>query len=209
MSVPILRPNWLLALLLLAIPLVATADNPRLIAGDAAAGAELYASQCLACHGQGGNSLVPEQPIIAGQYAEYLAEQIHQFREGERENAAMWPFVKDLSDADIDNLASYLAEQQAGLSGAADQALALRGEHIYRNGLPEAGVPNCTGCHGPAGQGIPPLYPRLSGQHAAYTSTTLAEFRGKIRAHEVMAAVAAGLSDEDIAALAEYIAGLY
>ncbi len=106
-------------------------------------------------------------------------------------------------------MALRLSEQQGGLSGAVDQALVLRGEHIYRNGLAAEDVPNCTGCHGPQGEGIPPLYPLLSGQHAAYTAATLAAYRSGERVHEVMNAVAAGLSDEDIAALAEYIAGLY
>lgn len=198
----------LLPALLLALPGAAAAET-AFVAGDAAAGGELYASQCQACHGAGGNSLVPEQPIVAGQHAEYLAAQIRAFRDQARVNAAMWPFVENLSDADVADLAAFLAGQQAGLSGAVDQELVLRGEHLYRNGAAAAGVPNCTGCHGPQGEGIPPLYPQLGGQHAAYTAAALAAFRSGERENEVMNEIASGLSDADIAALAEYIAGLY
>ncbi|MBF2735905.1 MAG: c-type cytochrome [Betaproteobacteria bacterium AqS2] len=88
----------LLPALLAALPLPAGAET-GLVEGDAAAGSELYASQCQACHGAGGNSLVPEQPIVAGQHAEYLAAQIRAFRDQVRVNAAMWPFVCPSSKA--------------------------------------------------------------------------------------------------------------
>ena len=177
--------------------------------GDIQAGEQLYAETCQSCHGVGGNSLVPSQPIIAGQYATYLHSQLSAYRSGERENAVMLQFSQELTDADINNLSSYLEAQNAGLSGAVDRELVERGRLLYYLGKPQAAVPSCHGCHGPAGAGIPPLYPRLSGQHAAYTVATLTELRSGTRVNATMNEIAAGLSDEEITALAEFISGLY
>ena len=200
--------KWHLATLItLLFPV--TSFSQEFIEGDVSAGEELYISQCQACHGRAGNSLVPEQPVIAGQHAEYIVAQTKLFRNKERINVAMDPFVENLSDADINNIAVYLEAQNAGLSGAVDEELVAWGENIYRNGIAERNIPNCTGCHGPSGKGIPPLYPRLSGQHATYTAKTLTEFRDGVRAHDTMSAVVVGLTNEEISALAEYISGLY
>lgn len=203
-----------LATLTFTISPFASADGAASLASaiwaaDVKAGAELYTSQCMSCHGVAGNSLIPAQPILAGQHPEYLAEQLHEYKEEKRINAIMYPFVSGLTDADIANVSAYLAQQNAGLSGATDAELVQVGELLYRNGNPQAAVPNCTGCHGPAGEGIGPVYPRLSGQHADYTVTTLKEFRAGTRVNEAMNDIAAGLSDEDITALAQYISGLY
>ena len=180
-----------------------------IVSGDAAAGDQTYGTQCATCHGAGGNSVVPAQPIIASQYAEYTVSQLRAYRSGDRVDTVMQTFAAQLSDEDIDNIAVYLAGQKAGLSGATDPELAERGESLYRNGIVERGVPSCTGCHGPSGKGIPPLYPMLTGQHAAYTAKTLTELRDGVRVHEVMQAISAGLKDDEIAALSEYISGLH
>lgn len=209
---PIFLVRWKSVCLLLAamsLPTHADKYSAKLWEADAAAGGALYGSQCMVCHGNAGNSIVPEQPILAGQSPEYLVEQILQFRNGERTSAVMLPFVQNLSDDDIYNIASWLGGQKGGLSGAGNKILATAGEAIYRKGIPAKGVPNCTGCHGPAGKGIPPSYPRLSGQHSAYTIKTLSELRDGTRFNNVMNAIATGLSDDEIAALAEYISGLY
>lgn len=200
-----------LASLLAALILPAAADeySAKVWAADAAAGATVYASSCVACHGVAGNSLVPAQPILAAQHPEYLVNQMFQFRAKTRVNALMLPFMQLLSDADIYNLAAYLGTQSAGLSGASDQTLAATGELIYRNGLAAQNVPNCSGCHGPNGLGIPPEFPRLSGQHKDYLVITLKELRTGVRVNHIMNEVATGLSDADIEAVAEYISGLY
>lgn len=185
-----------------------TSEAQELVVGDAAAGATKYAT-CASCHGPGGNSVIAAQPILAGQHAEYTKTQLINYKNGTRANAVMGSLAAVLTEQDAADIAVYLQEQQAGLSGAIDEALARQGELLYRNGNVVTGLPNCTGCHGPAGRGIPPLYPRLSGQHAEYTITTLTEFKQGIRVNAVMNAISMRLSDEEIAALAEYIAGLY
>lgn len=77
-------------------------------AGDAAAGKAL-AGLCAACHGPNGISVNPLWPSLAGQQQAYLATQIRAFRNRERDEITMQPFVENLSDADIDNLAAYYA----------------------------------------------------------------------------------------------------
>ena len=73
------------------------------------------------------------------------------------------------------------------------------------------GIAACTSCHGPNGAGIPAQYPRIAGQHAEYTTAQLMAFRSGERANDpnkMMRGVAAKLSDVEIKAVAEYIAGL-
>jgi cytochrome c553 len=89
------------------------------------------------------------------------------------------------------------------------------GERIFRAGNAESGVPACMACHGPAGEGNPLAgYPALAGQHAVYTANMLNRFRagenwGEGDASEVMNGSAARLTDDEIAAVASYIQGLY
>ncbi|MCP5149998.1 MAG: c-type cytochrome, partial [Chromatiales bacterium] len=83
----------------------------------------------------------------------------------------------------------------------------------YRGGNLAIGVPACTACHGPRGGGDALAgFPSLSGQHAQYTAAQLRAFRQGHRANDVnqmMRNAARWLSDEEIEAVAEYIAGLH
>lgn len=81
-------------------------------AGDAQAGAA-KAALCAACHGQNGVSSNPLWPSLAGQQAAYLAKQIAAFRDGERTDVSMQPFVANLTDQDIEDLAAYYAKLSA------------------------------------------------------------------------------------------------
>ena len=78
------------------------------VAGDAAAG-KAKAAVCAACHGPAGISVNPAWPSLAGQQPVYLAKQIRLFRDGERVELTMQPFVQNLSDQDIDDIAAYYA----------------------------------------------------------------------------------------------------
>ncbi len=78
------------------------------VAGDAAAG-KAKAAVCAACHGPAGVSVNPAWPSLAGQQPVYLAKQIRLFRDGERVELTMQPFVQNLSDQDIDDIAAYYA----------------------------------------------------------------------------------------------------
>ena len=114
---------------------------------------------------QAGKSIVPTQPILSGQHDEYLHAQIKAYRDGERQNPVMAGFAKNLSDEDIVNIAAYLSSQTPAIAGAADIELAKSAENLYRGGNIARGIAACGACHGPAGEGVVPFYPRLSGQH--------------------------------------------
>jgi cytochrome c553 len=114
-----------------------------------------------------------------------------------------------LSDADMKNVAAWLATQKAKPGFAKDKELVALGERIWRGGIADRQIAACAGCHSPNGAGIPSQYPRLSGQHADYTATQLTSFREGVRKNNVqMTQVAAKLNDREIRAVSDYVAGL-
>src|SRR5690606_24978873 len=103
----------------------------------------------------------------------------------------------------------YFAAQELKPTTATQKDLVELGQKIYRGGIAAKGVPACAGCHGPTGAGIPVQYPQLHGQHAEYTAAELTKFRQGERGNSPqMAAIAALLSDAEIRAVSDYIAGL-
>src|SRR4029079_9792767 len=133
---------------------------------------------CAACHGVDGNSVTPDWPMLAGQHANYIVRQLKAFKNGERTNVTMKPFADLLSDQDMLDVAAYFEAQKPTPKGA-DPTLVGLGQQIYRGGVPTRGVAACIACHGPQGMGNPlASYPRISGQHAAYTTKQLNDFRG-------------------------------
>jgi len=176
---------------------------------DLAKGQAIATQVCGACHSHDGTRGSPANPIIAGQHADYLAKQLHDFKAGKRKSAVMMGMSGGLSDADIRNVAAFYGSKSAKPGFAKDADLAKLGEKIYRGGLADRAVPACAGCHAPNGVGLPVQYPRVSGQHADYTEAQLVAFRGGARANNpAMGQIAARLSDREIKAVAEYIAGL-
>jgi len=185
-----------------------------LAAGDPSAG-QAKSAICAACHGADGNSVVPNWPKIAGQHEGYVQRQVQLIKAGARVVPEMIGIVPGLSDQDIADLAAWFSSQEMS-GGVADDAMVELGERIFRAGNAESGVPACMSCHGPAGEGNPLAgYPALAGQHSVYTSKMLKGFRagenwGEDDApSQVMNGAAAELSDEEIAAVASYIQGLY
>ena len=189
----------------------ATAAEEEMAVGDAAAG-EGKAAVCAACHGADGKALQPNYPNLGGQHPSYIAKQLTNYRDGERVNALMSGQAANLSDQDILDLAAWYGSMQKIEGVAAEENLEL-GESIYRGGITAAGVPACTGCHGPAGLGNPAaVYPILSGQQTAYAADQLRYFRSGERANDpnaVMRGIAHRLTDEEIDAVSNYMAGLY
>ena len=182
---------------------------------DAKRGAQIAQEVCAACHAADGNSLIPATPKLAAQHPEYLAKQLNDFKpaEGEqqahRPSAIMAGFAAMLSPEDIRNVAAHFASQTLAPAAATDAALAEAGRTIYRVGIAAKGVPACAGCHSPNGAGIPSQYPRLQGQYAEYTEVQLTAFRSGERANsEQMRTIAERLSDREIKAVAQYMAGL-
>lgn len=196
----------------------ATANTPQVAAAkagpakaakpDLAKGEASYAP-CVACHGADGNSSTPAFPKLAQQHPQYIVKQLQEFKTGKRDNAVMKPFATALSDADMRNVAAWLASKQAKSGFAKDKDLVRLGERIYRGGIADRQIAACAGCHSPNGAGIPAQYPRLSGQHAEYTVAQLTAFRDGVRKNgAMMTQVAAKLNDREIKAVSDYMAGL-
>lgn len=184
--------------------------------GDAAKGEQIATQVCASCHNADGNSMIPINPSLAGQHAEYITKQLNDFKAqgdkpAQRENPVMGAMVAPLSAEDMKNLATYYARQTPKPGGAKDKELAEEGEKIYRGGNLETNVPACSGCHSPNGSGLPPVYPRLAGQHADYTAAQLRAFRTEERANDankVMHAIATRMSEKEMQAVSEFISGL-
>ena len=166
---------------------------------------------CAACHGADGNSAVPMYPKLAGQFQEYAARQLVEFKSGARKSPVMSPIAATLTEQDISTLSTYFSTREPKLGTAKSNGPGSRGEQIYRAGIPDLKVAACASCHGPAGAGIPVQFPRLAGQHAEYTLSQLKLFRSGERANDpsgMMRTIASRLSDQDMAAVADYIQGL-
>ena len=176
---------------------------------DLAKGAASFGQVCAACHAADGNSVIGANPKLAGQHPEYLVKQLQEFKSGKRANAVMSGMAAVLSDDDMRNVSFWLASQKPANGAAKDKELVALGERIYRGGIADRQIAACAGCHSPNGAGIPAQYPRLSGQHAEYTAAQLKTFRSGERQNSAqMTAVAAYLTDKEIAAVSDYIAGL-
>lgn len=202
---------------LLSAGVAAAADAAKAPAAKEAAAeapkdsaATIVSTVCAACHNADGNSIVTTNPRLAGQHPEYLAKQLRNFQSGERANPVMAPMAAMLTPEDLVKVAAYFGSQKPKGGNAKENGPGSLGEKIYKGGVVANAVPACAGCHGPTGAGIPVQFPRLSGQHTDYTVTQLKAFRSGERANApMMKAIAARLSDQEIAAVADYIQGLH
>ncbi len=178
-------------------------------AGNVKAG-KTKAAICVGCHGLGGNSTNPLYPKLAGQNATYLVTQLRAFKNGKRKNPMMAGFATQLKLGDMKDIAAYYANQKPTISGARNTKILSVGQKLYRGGNAKTGVSACMSCHGPSGKGIPPLFPRVSGQFAAYTESQMLAFRSGSRKDpkDIMSRIAKRMSRSEIKAVSEFIAGL-
>lgn len=196
---------------------VAFAATPAAVKPDPAKGATLYATgdtarnlpACVTCHGAAGNSTMVANPRLAGQNSTYLYKQLVDFTTPSRVNPIMSMYAKSLTDAEKHDLAAYLATQISKPGAAKNKDTVDLGRKIWRGGIAEKGVAACASCHGAAGAGIPVQYPRLAGQHQDYTLAQLVAFKDNKRSNSVqMTTLAKRLSDDEMKAVADYIAGV-
>jgi cytochrome c553 len=184
--------------------------NPALPAGNAQNGAT-KAAVCQACHGANGNSANPEWPSLAGLGADYIAEQLQNFKDGKRVNAVMQPMAAPLSTQDMQDLGAYF-DTLVNLGLEADPSYWLAGEKLYRGGDKARAIPACMACHGPTGAGNEPgKFPALRGEHSVYIAKQLTAYADGSRAPGpggIMPTIAKRLSPDDIRNLGYYIQGL-
>ena len=180
--------------------------------GDPAQAQQIVTKVCAACHATDGNSPSVANPVLAGQHSDYIAKQLADFKANkERKNPVMFGMSAALSPQDMQNLGAYFEAQKPKSRAAKDKALVERGQQIYRGGIMNKAVAACASCHGSDGAGIPAQFPRVAGQFAEYTIAQLQGFRAGERANDpnkMMREIAARLSDVEIKAVSEYMAGL-
>ena len=212
----LLLPSLMTALL--AVVSVANANEPAKVAykGDAAKGQAIGSTICAACHNADGNSTVSANPKLAGQNADYLYKQMTNFKsvagkQPERVNAIMNGMIAPFNDEQLRDLSAYFSSQKIKGEVVKNRETIEVGQKIFRAGNIAKGLPACAGCHGPAGAGIPAQYPRIGGQFAEYIELQLKSFRDESRANDpnnMMRMVAIKMTDAEIKAVSDYIAGL-
>ena len=188
------------AVLAVSLPLISCAE--------AAAGADIEAGRqkaqvCFACHGPEGNSANPVMPSLAGQPAQFISTELFQFREGNRKDPQMTPVAASLTNADMNDLAAYFSAQKPRPpSHKTDPANAATAPKLAQQF-------NCVQCHGKALLGQQHI-PRLAGQQFEYLKMQLRGFKAQTRADldGNMTSAAQALTENDIDALVDYMAGL-
>jgi cytochrome c553 len=176
---------------------------------------QLVSNACSKCHGPTGNgvSISPIFPVLAGQNAVYIDTELKLLRQHERSDpharAFMWGISHALTDQQIEGLALYFSSQPA-VSGrpSSNPALAAKGKEIYENGVPEPHrVIKCAECHGENSAGTNTV-PRLAGQHRDYLALQLHYYRDGLRENKLMNRNVKNITDDQIAAVIEYIGTL-
>ncbi|HTY04249.1 MAG TPA: c-type cytochrome [Rhodocyclaceae bacterium] len=191
------------ALLVSALALAASA-------AVAAEPKEIAATVCLPCHGEAGNSVLPTFPKLAGQQKDYLLKQLQEFASGKRKNEIMAPIISTVDKGDFAGLAAYFSAQPQSPGTVEDALVVEAGKKLYEDGNTDTGVPACVGCHQPNAMGNE-RFPRLAGQHQTYTRQQMANFKAGARTNDkgkIMRAVAERMSEQEMKAVSEYIAGL-
>ncbi|MGA8009872.1 MAG: c-type cytochrome [Thiomonas sp.] len=196
-------------------PSVTESSFPAPSTAQLQAGAKV-AQTCAACHGTGGNATSSDFPKLAGQHADYIVKQLHDYRIAKgaehpaRVNPIMNGMAATLTDAQIRDVALYYSRQTFNPGVAyGDQKDLKLGKAIWMAGIPDRAVPACVSCHGPGGAGMPSRYPRIGGQWQGYLQTELQLFRNDRRTNSPeMHDLASRMTDKQINAVAEYAAGL-
>lgn len=198
--------------LLLGLSLVA--GQAVAVEGDAERG-QAAAATCVACHqadGSGMNIAGGESwPRLAGMDANYIAKQLHDFKEGRRHSASMLPFANMLDEQQIADVAAYYSQMPvtAAAGGDVDDDLLARGEQLALRGDWDHYIVSCKSCHGPRNEGVGEVFPGIASQHAGYIENQLHAWQADERSNDpqnLMGAVAKRLSDEDIRAVSAWLA---
>jgi cytochrome c553 len=173
-------------------------------AADIAAG-KAKAEICAGCHGDNGISQTENIPSLAGQLDQFIQWQLVFFRGGTRKNEQMQPVVEQLNNDDIRNLGAYFAQLAPPKPSKPDD-----NPDLSKKGAQAAAGRRCASCHTDSFAGTKAV-PRIAGQREEYLVKALRDYKSGVRAGgamAVMADVAYPLSEEEIEALAHYLANL-
>lgn len=156
------------------------------------------AAVCAHCHGEGGNSLKPDVPNLAGQNSAYLLEQIRQFSEGQRKNVFMEGILKALNKDEKVGMVLFYTQQEVNTRSAANPVLVAKGKEHYEKA--------CLSCHGADGRGNETMA-RIAGQQQHYLRISLKRYRdgSGIRVDPLMASATRKMSDAEINAVVAYM----
>jgi cytochrome c553 len=186
---------------------IALAVATLLLASPASAQDEFAAVRemiqtCAACHGENGASKVPENPVLAGQQYYYLYLQLKDFKSGARASEIMGPLVQPLQPEQMKLLAQFFSKQKwPAIGHAADGANVETARRAEESG-------ECIACHLGDFRGNSAV-PRLAGQHPEYLKRTMLDFKNKVRTNApAMVALFGTFTEQEIAALADYLASL-
>jgi cytochrome c553 len=213
--VPLVRS--LLVAMIAVSSIAYSAEDNKAAKADPAKGETIYTNgdasrnipACISCHGAAGNSTIVQNPNLAEQHEAYIVKQLNDFKGAQRNNPIMSPIAKALTDEEMRNIAAYLNAQSLKPGAAKNKDTVEAGKKIFRAGIVEKKVPACAGCHSPNGAGIPAQFARIGSQHQEYMATQLTNFRSGARKNSPqMEAIAKRLSDDEIQAVSDYIAGL-
>jgi cytochrome c553 len=182
----------------------ALACGSPLDAADIAAG-KAKAELCAGCHGEAGISQMENIPSLAAQPDLFVQWQLVFFRAGTRKNEQMQPIVAELNNEDIRNLGAYYASLAPPKAGKPDD-----NSDLSAKGAQAAAGRRCASCHMENYAGTKAVA-RIAGQREEYLVKALRDYKTGVRAGGAMAAmadVAFPLSEEEIEALAHYLAHL-
>jgi cytochrome c553 len=184
------------------IALLALASAPA--AGADPAAAKEKAEMCSACHGEGGISQTENIPSLAAQPDQFLQWQLVFFRGGSRKNEQMQPIAEQVSNEDIRLLGAYFASLTPPKPTSDDDP------DLSKKGAQAAAGRRCASCHTDNYAGTKAVA-RLAGQREEYLVKALRDYKSGARsggAGSAMTDVAYPLSEEEITALAHYLAHL-
>ncbi len=194
-----------------------TSQSPKSAPLDMAKAKQTAETTCAACHTADGNSVITANPVLAGQFPEYLYKQLLNFKSQngkapERNSAIMMGMAGPLVETDAKALAVYFSQQKPKGDFTKDKANLTRGQKIWRAGDSTKGLAGL--CRLPLARRVPACpaqFPRLSGQHSDYIEAQLRAFRDVVRtndANSVMRTIAIRMTEPEIKAVADYAAGL-
>ena len=204
------RPRLLLCISLLPLRLVYAQDVP---AADSIETRVLACTSCHGLHGQGTDN--DDFPRLAGKPAGYLYNQLAAFRGGRRHYSPMNYLLEFQTDAYLQAIASYFASQRPPFpprhSTVVSDATLAHGRVLTEHGDSKRGIPACVGCHNPTFTGMEPAIPGLLGLQPSYIRAQLGAWRYGTRtaaAPDCMQAVAGRLTEDDVTAVAAWLASL-